>query len=356
MNKNLPDLVFNGILLGLCIQLIMIGLWHILRGKSPFIGLIGYIKGTGWIYSLYFPIFGHSLLSNIFMSGYKELAIFPLLYIFFKSKIQKQTTSSTYLRHLALPIFLTVSYLFFKFGFADFFKEHISRTVGSINFIGQVIFLTYFVLIFKLLNRYKQKLKSIAHKRYLSIFWILSCYSFLGIVSFYLNLIGLNPPEFYYQFNRYFWNPLRFLVYSSFLIFLIVEIDGLRTFILGSDILNQYNNIADEERIRFYDQQNLISKKLFLQKDFNISNSLKKSHISERQFRLYLKKEYQLTLNEYLNKLKIDEFIFISKMPDKNRYDLEALASEVGFSSSSTFYRVFKKIHGTTPSKYLKSS
>jgi AraC-like DNA-binding protein len=56
---------------------------------------------------------------------------------------------------------------------------------------------------------------------------------------------------------------------------------------------------------------------------------------------------------DYINALRIQEFIDRVKDPTHQRFTLVALAFDCGFNSKTTFNRNFKKITGQTPSAYL---
>ena len=61
-----------------------------------------------------------------------------------------------------------------------------------------------------------------------------------------------------------------------------------------------------------------------------------------------LGKSFALFINEY----RIDEAKQL--LEEKNKFTLEAIGFEAGFSSKSNFYATFKKVTGHTPSEYKK--
>ncbi len=58
---------------------------------------------------------------------------------------------------------------------------------------------------------------------------------------------------------------------------------------------------------------------------------------------------------DYINSLRIQEFIRLTSMPDNNKYTILSLAFECGFNSKSSFNKNFKKATGQSPSEYLNS-
>ena len=58
----------------------------------------------------------------------------------------------------------------------------------------------------------------------------------------------------------------------------------------------------------------------------------------------------QLRYTDLVNQYRIEEACRL--IESNSHYNLEAIAYEVGFNSKSTFYATFKKIKGTTPSRF----
>lgn len=57
---------------------------------------------------------------------------------------------------------------------------------------------------------------------------------------------------------------------------------------------------------------------------------------------------------DYINTLRVNEFITCAGQPDSRKYTLLALALECGFNSKSSFNRNFKKVTGQAPTDFLR--
>lgn len=56
---------------------------------------------------------------------------------------------------------------------------------------------------------------------------------------------------------------------------------------------------------------------------------------------------------QYINNLRVEAFLQLASIPQKQHYSLLALAFECGFNSKSTFNKYFKMVRGETPSEYF---
>jgi AraC-like DNA-binding protein len=62
-----------------------------------------------------------------------------------------------------------------------------------------------------------------------------------------------------------------------------------------------------------------------------------------------------MRFTDFVNKYRIDHIIENFNSNDINTYTLESLAKQSGFSSKSSFYRAFNKVHNCTPLEYFNS-
>lgn len=60
--------------------------------------------------------------------------------------------------------------------------------------------------------------------------------------------------------------------------------------------------------------------------------------------------------NDFINKLRVDDFKVLVLEPAYQNYSILGIAKEVGFSSKSTFYKAFKKFEGMSPSEYVEGT
>ena len=68
-------------------------------------------------------------------------------------------------------------------------------------------------------------------------------------------------------------------------------------------------------------------------------------------FSSLFKKHVHTSFSSYLNIVRINKAIALLK-----QYSAAEVAEKVGFNNVQSFYQNFKKVTGTTPTKYLKQS
>lgn len=69
-----------------------------------------------------------------------------------------------------------------------------------------------------------------------------------------------------------------------------------------------------------------------------------------------LKVHFELTFNNFINSLRIEEAKELIKNNDKTNYKMDVIGEIVGFKTKNSFYLAFKKFTNTNPSKYKKSN
>ena len=92
--------------------------------------------------------------------------------------------------------------------------------------------------------------------------------------------------------------------------------------------------------------------RLFLQPDLNLNELAQHLQVSAPQVSAAINQVFQQNFNDYVNSLRIEEFI---RLYEKNseKYTLLSLAYDSGFNSKATFNRAFKKIKGSAPRTFL---
>lgn len=99
----------------------------------------------------------------------------------------------------------------------------------------------------------------------------------------------------------------------------------------------------------------MIEKKPYLLPRLSLKELSEISLIAESQISSAINTVMKQNFYDYINSLRIEEFINRCKTKDKVDYTLTAIAFECGFNSKSTFFEIFKKQIGQTPSQFVKS-
>ncbi len=90
-----------------------------------------------------------------------------------------------------------------------------------------------------------------------------------------------------------------------------------------------------------------------LEGELSVKSISKSTNISKSALYDKFHKNYGCTLNEYINKKRIDKAKFLLK---NTNYSIDDIAVKTGFSSASYFSKCFKKQMGISPLKFKKSA
>ncbi len=159
------------------------------------------------------------------------------------------------------------------------------------------------------------------------------------------DIIFYNRPE---DFNIWLYLSLIFLV--------LIGSYFLTRRLLFPKKIGPKVKISDEELEKFERlKYSIENSKIY--KDYNpsISQIEAFSGESEEKINLLFSKVGNTTLTNYINFLRVEEFKRELKNPLNEAYTMMYLAEKSGFSSKTSFYRVFKSLTKQTPSEYKKS-
>ncbi len=114
-------------------------------------------------------------------------------------------------------------------------------------------------------------------------------------------------------------------------------------------------NIDSSESLRRSLSEMMITEKPFRESELSLADlamrlNAKPNHLSQVINELEGKNFY-----DYINSLRIGEFMRLAASSESRKYTLLGLAQECGFSSKSSFNRYFKKVTGKSPSEYLQT-
>ena len=122
------------------------------------------------------------------------------------------------------------------------------------------------------------------------------------------------------------------------------------------DTRYQSSNISkqDAKSIEIEMNRLMVEEKLFKNPDINVNELASTLGISRQQLSEILNLNMNIRFQDYINQHRIEEFITILNDDKYSNYTLFGIATEVGFSSKSSFNATFKKMKGMTPSQFKK--
>jgi AraC-like DNA-binding protein len=109
------------------------------------------------------------------------------------------------------------------------------------------------------------------------------------------------------------------------------------------------------ERIKIKLQKAMVEDEIYMNEDIRYDESkftldYLAGAINEKKYlvSLVLNLEYK-NFNDFANRYKIEKVKMMLTDPEFEHYSIEGIGQEVGFKSSSTFYKAFKNYTGITP-------
>jgi AraC-like DNA-binding protein len=220
-----------------------------------------------------------------------------------------------------------------------------------ITILNHIILIPFFIFIIYQLNLYK-KLNPERYDKFLiysNIASLILC-CFLIIFETWLNSTGGHLTGFFATFLT----PVAILFFA---IYTAREIMNRKVELeLLYDKLKSYNRSTKDISITDASEEKL--KRVIEFIDENYSQDISREGLAAAvginpSYMGTLFKTYKsITINEYINKLRIDEAI---KQLEQSKMRIIDIAFSVGFENNVSFNRVFKRITGMTPSEYRKS-
>jgi len=357
MNPAFPDLVYNGILLCLSIQLLILGGIQLYLGKAKglTLGAICYILGTGFIYTLYWKTFKENIWFSILLANYKHLFYGPLLYLNILILKHQGRFKKRWLTHLIIPSILCCTYSILKHGFSTFYGTHYVNLLSMFLIIELTLLAIYIIFGFNCFLQLKKRIKSKVVVRHAVFYfglllYFLSIKIYDGFITFFEITIDF---ETYNVLSRYIFSPLLILINIMTLFFVITESERFKLLFPQKQTFIDPDIIAGKDLIKQRFETLLFDKKLYKQPNIRLLTIAQQIGINSKTLTEYIKLEYQTNFIDLVNIYRIEEFKRLSKDPNYINYSLLGVAFEAGFSSKATFYRIFKNKEGITPNHYV---
>ncbi len=233
-----------------------------------------------------------------------------------------------------------------------------------------ILAIIYLVLQWNLILSYKKVHKESSIQiqisnvlKWLKLFTITSTVIFFGIIGFMLTVFFL--PS-YYNNDLLMQIPsllvsVGFFVMAAYLLTHPEILSGL-PFVkykeVPSDVMkdksymlpfiNEDYKLEMEKIVHFFE-----SEKPFLNKELNINQVSVALEIPSRELSFIINNHFGQRFTDFLNKYRIEHITNKINKEYLSNFTIEAIASEAGFASKSTFNLAFKKYHQCTPTEYF---
>lgn len=116
------------------------------------------------------------------------------------------------------------------------------------------------------------------------------------------------------------------------------------------------STLNEDTALRIYNDLNkiMLTERLYQNAELKLDDLAEALNVLPNHLSQVINSIENKNFYDYVNQLRIDDFIKMISMPGNQKFTLLSLAFECGFNSKTSFNRNFKKVTGLTPSEYLK--
>ena len=323
-----------------------------------------------FLFSLAFYNAIYALLDMDLFKYYRPLHMFPFPYkwligigFYFYVKNQFKSTDQNLIHKKEWYLFIpAILYgLIRLYWFAIAIEENsfrITQVVVDSNFfrIHEFVYLAFTIGInlkaLRFINNNSQ-IVSNSNRKTKSIKWLKTfTYVYLTVLSF--NLIIYSADIIIHNGKESYLYLYPTLIVNVGFIYWIGYIGFTKPNLIINEIKSVSNSSNKNSIIEEKLQYQIEVCEIYKSPTLTISELAKKLHLSTKELSKHINESHQMNFSEYLNYHRVHKIKELLVSPEAKKYTLITLANEAGFSSKSSFNAEFKKIMGTTPSKYRK--
>jgi AraC-like DNA-binding protein len=239
----------------------------------------------------------------------------------------------------------------------------INQTISVLHIFFQVYLLIYYL-------RYEQHLKDEFSEveslriKWLKQFLIISFgVTFLSVISFFARSWEIPVLSRLYSFHfigivlLFYWLSYKALTHPT-LFGIVKEVSHKKPETQDKVDSEKYkkSSLAFDDIKIIYDKvkQILEEQKLYTKNDLTLSELALKTGLQKHSISQAINSSGSGNFFDLINHYRLEEFKRLAKSEDKKHLNLLGIAQEAGFNSKASFYAVFKKKTGMTPTEYLE--
>lgn len=357
------------LIIGILLNIIaLLGLLRIKQKKLP-----QYILITFWFLILGVFIYFYASLHNLtilkFIANYLEdgvrFLIPPLIFLYVKSIFLEK---SNLIKKNLIHFFPFVIYFTFytlpkslglNFQYIVSIDEHIDWALIQ-DLFGIIYFILSLKLFYVVSKTMKQNYSNIKEKDFLWIEKFLISFLIVLIVDLILTIseisFGYNVTWDGYITVFFIIIAMSYLSYYGLTQSKVFLPDFLiqKHLIKNIELENKSSYLKDDEkdelRKKFYKYMN--EEKIYLSQDLNLKIIADKMGISERKLSAFFSEVLNCSFYDSINSFRVEEAKTIFKSNLIKSHSITGIGLSCGFSSKSSFYRIFKKKTDLTPTAY----
>ena len=289
-----------------------------------------------------------------------RLLLWPTLFFYLQAQTNLQFKfKPIYLLHYVpwLVIFLVhlIVFLQGKYAVQEFQEKAMISWWGEIPFV-----LSYAALLFygwhirKILLKYRDWVKNqYSNTELVSFSWFRNMhYAMLAGFTFQFIMIHVDN---YYDLSFYqdwWWN----LGIVAIIFYISVEGYSQLQPNLSYEASNMQPLVEKEVDSYLIEQleRHIKVNKPYLNPVLNLKELAGQLKTNSSELSFAINQHYQKNFNDFINELRVEEFIRLVKSEEGKNYTLLANAVDSGFNSKATFNRAFKKSKGVSPAEWVR--
>lgn len=296
-----------------------------------------------------------------------DTAIFlfgPLLYQYFRRLSQNPKYILKWYHGLPAFFHLLLIVFFNSLGYSMFIQMNNTDTIwywyGTMEGLGLVLNLGYWIAsVISVRAAYRNKsllvFNSLRSQRWL---WLMLSLLGLGLATWLVSFIAGWGFKYWMNFVSYhvIWLCLAGFTYLMGISMLFQpQLYHSLQYAIAQRMAPKRERLNESQRDQLASQLNqlMTEKELFRQGDLTQKALAENLGTSVHNLSWMLNQHYQKTFSEYINHLRLQAFLSKVAAGEHHQKTLLALALDAGFSSKSTFNRVFKEQYQCSPSEYI---
>jgi len=321
---------------------------------------------------IYFYAFLHELKTLEFITFYLELGvrllISPLIYLYVKSIFQEQPNLiKKNLKHFVVFVVFFLFYIIPVSLYRDSDYIHIIHEyVPNWGFVQDIFAIIYFILSLRLFYRVsglmKKSYSNLIEKDFLWIEKFLISLLIVLVIDFITVVI-----EMYFGYNISWDSYITLFFLIIAMVYLGYYGVSQSTMLIPSFLVQKQTDATtvndkqsyfkEEERHalktkfrRFMDEE-----KIYLSPELNLKTIADTMDISERKLSAFFSEVLNRSFYDTINSFRVEEAKRLLKSDAIKSHSILGIGLSCGFSSKSSFYRIFKKTTNMSPLAYRES-